>query len=261
MEPTEKIYGIHWETETELPLWQLTSHDWLRVDITRDFDAKFRLVAYAPLLEGTANALRARMTNVEKDEYWEPTIEATCFGGTGSLFGSKRDIFKYISPPGDDFVYGWRVSNCARVSPGFMRHVSKKYSSDNANAALVRHPKEAYQVQFCGVPWRIFKKYWRKPINLDRKFHNRGTSKWSKRYSTVHGHPAINVLDFDMTLLKQERCFFADFSGMYLEKERHTDADLTKWMLQHSRAFRVLSDEDSPFVRSDTEFLFTMDWM
>ncbi len=257
MEPTEKIYGIHWETETELPLWQLTGQDWLRVDITRQFDAKFRLTAYKPLFEEEVTALRARMFNVEKDEWWEPTIDSTHTSNSGSRMGSKRDIFKYIAPPekgGSD----WRVSNCARISPGFMRRIRPDTVGINA---MVRHPKEAYQVQFCGVPWDIFTRYWRKPINLNRKFHNRGRSKWSKRYSSTQGYPAIDVIDFDMTLLKKERCFFADFSGMYLEKKRHTDADLTKWMLQHSRAFRVLSDGDSPFVRSDAEFLFTVDWM
>ena len=251
MEPSEKIYGVHWEPEMELPLWQLTGQDWLRVDITNQFDAKFRLTAYKPLFEEEVTALRARMLNVEKDEWWEPTIESTHTSSSRSRMGNKRDIFKYISPPekgGSD----WRVSNCARISPGFMHR---------ANNSIVRHPKDVYQVQFCGVPWRIFTRYWRKPINLDRKFHDRGKSKWSKRYSTVQGPPAIDVLAFDMTILKQEKCFFADFSGMYLEKKRNNDADLTKWMLKNSRAFRILSDGDSPFVRDDTEFLFTADWM
>jgi len=252
MEPREKIYGIQWETEQELPLWQLTSNDWLRVDITRQFDAKFRLTAYKPLFEEEVTALRARMINVEEDEWWKPTIDSAGTGNSGSRMGRERDIFKYISPPekGDS---DWRVSNCARISPGFIRA--------NVNKVWARHPKEAYQVQFCGVPWNIFKNYWRKPINLDRKFHSRGRSKWSRRYSTAQGPPAIDVLDFDMTILKQERCFFADFSGMYLEKKRNADADLVKWMLKNSRAFRILSDGDSPFVRDDTEFLFTVDWM
>lgn len=255
MEPTEKIYGIHWDTTTDLPLWQLTSQDWLRVDITHQFDAKFKLTAYKPLLEMEATALRTRMANSEGDYDWTCTIESARYDHTGSRVGKEEDIFKYISAPG--VGPDWRVSNCARVSPGFMHYFLKR----RPGTSMIRHPKEAYQVQFCGVPWKVFKKYWRKPINLNRKFHDRGTSKWSKRYTSAHGNPAINVLAFDMTLLKKERCFFADFSSMYLEKKRHADADLTKWMLQHSRAFRVLSDGDSPFVRSDTEFLFTMDWM
>lgn len=265
MEPLEKIYGIHWDTETDLPLWQLTSHDWLRVDITRQFDAKFLLTAYKPLFEEEAAALRSRMINVENDEWWKQTIDSSNLNGAGSRVGRKRDIFKYILPP-EKGGLSWRVSNCARVSPGFMHHLSRGHRGallvgDSMNKVMARHPKEAYQVQFCGVPWRIFKKYWRRPINLNRKFHDRGTSKWSKRYSTAYGNPAISVLDFDMTMLKQERCFFADFSGMYFEKERHTDTDLTKWMLRNSRAFRILSDGDSPFVKDDTEFLFTVDWM
>jgi hypothetical protein len=252
MDPIQKIYGIHWETETELPLWQLTGQDWLRVDVTHQFDAKFRLTAYKPLFEEEVTALRARMFNLEKDEWWKPTIESSHTSNSGSRMGCKRDIFKYILPPekgGSD----WRVTNCVRISPGFAR--------SNISKIVVRHPKEVYQVQFCGVPWNIFKNYWRKPINLDRKFHNRGLSKWSKRYSTVQGTQAIDVLDFDMTILKQEKCFFADFSGMYLEKKRTHDEDLTKWMLKNSRAFRILSDGDSPFVKNDTEFLFTVDWM
>lgn len=266
MEPTERIYGIHWETETELPLWQLTTQDWLRVDVTRQFDSKFRLAAYKPLTEEEALGLRARMADPgNKDDYnWKCTIESSRIGGSGSRIGYDRDIFKYTSPPGVGF--DWRVTNCSRLSPGFMRWIARHHSStmvagNSMSAAMARHPKDAYQVQFCGVPWGIFKNYWRKPINLNRKFHDRGRSKWSKRYSMAQGAPAIEVLDFDLTMLKKERCFFADFSRMYQDKTRRADDDLEKWMLKNSRAFRILSDGDSPFVKDDTEFLFTVDWM
>ena len=265
MNPSEKIYGIHWETEQEYPLWQLTSLGYLRLDVTRMFDAKFRLVAYRHLEEETANALRARMVNGLSGidaHYWKCEIESVKVGGTGSRGGRcgfTRDIFKFILPPEKDDLW-WRVTNCARLTPGLMHTWARE--SDYSNKWLVNHPSDPYQVQFSGVPWLTFKKYWRKPINLNRKWHDKRTN-YDKRFGMpTFSAPAIEVLNFDLNILKSHKCFFADFSHMYLtDKKRVNDSELAKWMLANARAFRLLSDEDSPFVKPEAEFLFSVDWM
>ena len=39
MDVNQKIYGVHWEVDQEYPLWQFTSQNYLRLDVTAEIRA------------------------------------------------------------------------------------------------------------------------------------------------------------------------------------------------------------------------------
>ena len=167
--------------------------------------------------------------------------------------GYDNTIFEHTNMVGDGF--GWHVTNNAMEAPGFL---NMRLGADFA-VHVARHPNDGYTVQFMNVPWSVFKRYWRKPINLDRRFHRGKTEPaWRRRYGHESGHPAIELLHFDMRMLREYKCMFIDFHRADLED---TQPKMSEWMIQHAKKFRPLSDDDSPFVKGVSEFLFTTDWM
>lgn len=252
MEPNEKIYGVHWEVDSPHALWQLTSQNYLRVDVTRQFNSKYRLIAYRELLDDEGASLRA----LAKDGAFE---SQSC--GQDGLKGYDTDIFFHTAEVGSG--YGWRVTNCARILPGLRHEWTRPANMGNSLADMFgKSPHDNYVVQFNAVPWDVFKRYWRKPINLDRKFHGkRRKTRWGALHSIASGVPAIEVLDFDLTLLKSYKCFFADFSFMWAMRTRTSNVDMALWMLSNVKGFSLLTDEPSPFNRADDELLFTLEWM
>jgi hypothetical protein len=245
-------YAVDWEVERPLPLWQLTGSHQLRVDVTKQFDAKYRIAALRELHESESNNLKLLMGR--------GTIPSTTCGQTGYK-GNCEEIFKHVSSPGDG--WGWYVTNNSQEFPGW-RHAVTQYPAtvipgESLSLATMPHPKDGYTVQFYNVPWGIFNRYWRRPINLNKQFH---TAKWKHRWGKSHGHalgyPAVGVLHFNTKLLHRHKCIIADFARMGVAKN---DEEIAQWMTRYARQFRVLSDQESPFVKEDAELCFTMEWM
>ena len=243
--------AIHWETESQHPLWQLTSQGYLRIDVTQHFGANYRLIAYRKLYDGDKERIDKAIDlgNIECDEIGRREAEWGYMSSDtdeyigGGCIGYKRDILKYLNDP----RAGWWMTNNSRLLPGFVR----KYKNFEPKVHCKRHPDDPYQVQFSGVPWAVFTRYWRKPINLNRRFHH-------GRY--VMGGNSVEYLDFK---LLDQRCFRVNFhvGRMFNRKETEYDKKLRKWLLRHSRPFRFLDDGPTPFVKPFAEFFFTTDWM
>jgi hypothetical protein len=244
---------VHWKTDDLLPLWQLRRRNGLRVDITSQFDAKFKITAICGISDEESNRLRELMR--------AGTIPCELCGEKGFM-GYDDTIFKHTNNVGEG--WGWHVTNNAMESPGFTKAaVSGKILNmrlgNNFENHVTKHPNDGYTVQFENVPWAVFKRYWRKPINLDRQFHGQKIkSSWRKNHAYLSLHPAVFNLHFDMDLLRKYKCIFVDFhrGGM---KEEHPD--MNDWMVTHARTFYTMSDGESPFVKGEAEFLFTTEWM
>ncbi len=243
----EKIYGVHWEVEKPYPRWQLTSQNYLRVDVTGSFGAKYRIVAYTDLNDDAAESLRKL---IQFD-----IISADSCGQEGFKGWDEEDLFAHVKRPGESSQ--WRVTNNAHILPGMKENWTRETKFADS---LMPHPQDGYVVQFNAVPWDILKRYWRKPIHLDRQFHGRKRGKWAK-HGFSSGVPAIEVLDFDLSMLRERKCFLADFSFMWRSRTRLSGAKCAMWMLEHTRAFTILTDEESPFTRSDDEVMFTLEHM
>ncbi len=251
----EQFYNslVHWKTDDFLPLWQLTSQNVLRVDITSQFDAKFRLSALCGISDDEAIVLKKLME--------EKTIPCTPCGSNGFM-GSDDTIFEHTNKVGEG--WGWHVTNNAMESPGFTKsalqgRVLNMQIGNDFKDHVAKHPEDGYTVQFENVPWTVFKRYWRKPINLDRQFH--GTkikTSWRKNHGYMSCHPAVQLLYFDMEILRRYKCIFIDFNRTGMVDEH---PGMSKWMIQYAKAFRTMSDDPSPFVKADAEFLFTMEWL
>jgi hypothetical protein len=126
---------------------------------------------------------------------------------------------------------------------------------------MVRHPKDGYTVQFHNVPWGLFNRYWRKPINLNKQFHSeKKKNRFGKNHGYALGFPAIGVLCFNPSLTKDYKCIIADFARMG-DPGDSVNEGIYAWMIRYARQFRVLSDHESPFVKDDAELCFTMEWM
>ena len=256
MDVRERKFGVHWETEAPFALWQLTGENWLRVDVTEQFDARYRVVAYKPLTDEEAERIRRGC------QYRDPKlncarIQAEGCGQNGWM-GYQEDVFDLVGRPGEGF--NWRVTNHAGLVPGLRRWKDKHFPATNFSDWVTKNPDIAYQVQFNSVPWGVFTRYWRKPINLNRQFHT-STSRLYGKGSYTSGVAALNVLDFDMGLIRDHHCFFADFSHMNVNKTRTADVRIAMWMMKYARAFRVLSDCETPFARLEDETLFTIEWL
>ena len=168
--------------------------------------------------------------------------------------GYQDDIFDYVSPPNENPQY-WRVTNCAHILPGYkVKHKNKMGIGDHFSKTFTPHPGEGFVVQFNAVPWAIMKRYWRKPIHLNRKFH----SKYGRR-GYACGAASIEVLEFDIHLLRDWKCFFADFSFLWVNRTRTSDVKVALWMLQNVRGFSILTDADTPFNRPDDEVIFALE--
>ena len=248
MEAAEKVYGVHWEVEKFYPKWQLTSENWIRVDITKDIGSKYRIIAYTLLTEEMNEKVRLALSQKE-------LCAETC--GKDGWTGEYNDILDITGAPGE--FHGrldWRVTNCARLVPAYVRKFGKRqWDGDSLPRGhmFVQHPQDGFVVQFNSVPWRIFKRYWRKPIHLDKRFH-------SGRNAV--GSESLNILNFDLTLLKSYKCFFADFSHRYTDRRKRThDAPMADWMMENSRAFKIMSDDESPFTDDMAEFMFAADFL
>ena len=259
LEPSEKIYGVHWSMDGPPARWQLTSQNFLRLDITEQFDSRCLLTAYTDLNDELAGEFR--------DAIRAGRVSAGPCGNKGFV-GLTDDFLKVVPGPGEDQGIipqcRWRVTNCSRVSPGFIARVAKGLRVGTAlSSHMTLHPDDGFSVQFNAVPWDLFKRYWRKPINLDRRFHGRGRKyRGYKAIAPVYGGQSVDVLDFDLELLRTHKTFFADFSHLlHGPRKRKTNVDMEKWMLEHVRGFAFISDRESPFVRTEDEVLFTMEWL
>ena len=246
-------YAVDWEVERPLPLWQLTGSHQLRVDVTRRFDAKFRIAALRELPESESDALKLLMGR--------GTIPSVTCGQQGYR-GDCEKIFNHVSRPGDG--WGWYVTNDCLEFPGWRNTMSISPSiapDDSFSKLMTPHPKDGYTVQFHNVPWGIFNRYWRRPINLNKQFHSaKSKGRWSKSPGYALGHPAVSVLYFNSNLTKRYKCIIADFARMGKPGDS-VNEELYKWMTKYARQFRVLSDQVSPFVKDEAEVCFTMEWM
>lgn len=257
LDPKEKVYGVHWEVHEPHALWQLTSQNYLRVDVTARFGSAYRLIAYTDLNDDSAASLKAMMK--------AGTIEAqSC--GQDAYKGYGEDIFLHVPAPNASmWPCRWRVTNCSHILPGYAHSIARK-ASDMQRMQIVsntfkRHPNDGYVVQFNAVPFGIFERYWRKPINLDRAFHTARRKGYGKSRGHATPSASVEVLEFDLTLLRSHKTFFADFSFLYSNRTRMGDAKIAIWMLRHARGFRVLDDSETPFVKDDAEFLFTTEFL
>lgn len=248
------IYGVDWEVKKPLPLWQLTGSHQLRVDITSQFDSRFRLAALRELPESESNALKLLMGR--------GTIPSVTCGQQGYR-GDCETIFSHVGRPGDG--WGWYVTNDCHEFPGWShaisRHPNIRAGEDMSDYATL-HPKDGYTVQFHNVPWGIFNRYWRRPINLNNQFHSaKSKSRLGNSPGFALGFPAVGVLCFTSQLTNKDRkCIIADFARMGQPGDSVNKA-LYAWMTQYARHFRVMSDHDSPFVKDEAELCFTMEWM
>lgn len=246
-------YGVNWELKTPLPLWQLTGSHQLRIDITSQFNSKFRLVALRELAESESDALKLLMGR--------GTIPSTPCGQRGYR-GYDEAIFKHTPRPGNG--WGWYVSNDCHEFPGWRHSVSHSpaiFAGDSLCKFLTRHPKDGYTVQFHNVPWGLFKRYWRKPINLDKQFHgDKKKNKFGKNQGFSLGFPSIGVLSFTPDLTRDYKCIIADFARMGAPGDT-VNMKIYEWMINYARQFLILSDSESPFVKDDAELCFTMEWM
>jgi hypothetical protein len=244
-------YWVDWETEKPLPIWQLTSTHQLRVDITSRFNSRFRLAALRELPESEANALKLLMGR--------GTIPSTVCGQNGYR-GNCETIFNHVTPPGCG--WGWYVTNNCKEFPGWNRAQGINpdiHPGEHLTKLIALHPKDGYTVQFHNVPWGIFNRYWRRPINLNNQFHTaKNKNRWSKSHGYALGYPAVGILHFNINLLQRRKCIIADFARMGVAKN---DEEIANWMTKHARQFRVFSDLESPFVKDDAELCFTMEWM
>jgi len=235
---------VHWKTDDLLlPLWQLTGENVLRVDITSQFDAKFRLSALCGISDDKAIVLKELME--------EKTIPCTPCGQNGFM-GFCDTIFEHTNKVGEG--WGWHVNNNAMESPGFTKYavqgrVLHMQTGNDFRDHVAKHPEDGYTVQFENVPWTVFKRYWRKPIHLDRKIHSHGYISW---------HPAVQLLHVDLEMLRRYKCIFIDFNRSDMKDE---NPEMSKWMIKYAKAFRTMSDDPSPFVKEDAELLFTLEWM
>lgn len=254
---------VHWKTDDGLPLWQLCRRGYrLRVNITSMFNSKFLITAIRGLSDEEAIYLKGRME--AGDIPCEPC-------GAAGFMGFDATIFDHTNMVG--VGWGWHVTNNAMEAPAFIQYMKdgkignirlgedlrERGLGEDVRDHVAKHPDDGYTVQFENVPWGVFKRYWRKPINLDRRFHRGKTEPaWRRRYGHESGHPAIELLHFDMRMLREYKCMFIDFHRADLED---TQPKMSEWMIQHAKKFRPLSDDDSPFVKGVSEFLFTTDWM
>ena len=155
---------VHWKTDDLLPLWQLRRRNGLRVDITSRFNAKFKITAICGISDDESHRLRELMR--------EGTIPCKPCGEKGFM-GYDDTIF----------------TNNSMESPGFTKAaVSGKILNmrlgNNFEDHVAKHPHDGYTVQFENVPWSVFKRYWRKPINLDRQFHgHKVKTTWRKNHA------------------------------------------------------------------------------
>lgn len=246
-------YAVHWGVDKPSSLWQLTGSHSLRVDITKRFDAKYRITALRELPESESNALKKLM---EKGII--PSIKCGQLGYKGDC----EEIFKHVSRPGNG--WGWYVTNNVLESPGW-RHAGSKNPNMLAGQSfqdyMVTHPKDGYTVQFHNVPWEIFNRYWRKPVNLDKQFHtSKRKNRFGKNYGYTLGFPAVHVLYFNSGLTSRFKCIIADFARMG-DPGDTVNKKLHEWMTKYARQFRVLTDQVSPFVKDEAEVYFTMEWM
>jgi len=253
----DRMYAIEWETKESYPLWRLSDNHVLSVDITEKFNAKYRLVAYRFLREEEALALRQKAANGK----FSVTTRQGRSRAINSILGYDHSIFDHTESPGEGTE--WLVTNNAHMMPGLKR---RKYGNGSLVAGqrfyetLFPNPHDGFQVQFCQVPYRIFKRYWRRPIRLASKWHTKYKSRWGRgNYASFM--PCMEVLEFNPIMLRKHKLVWADFSYMYQTRTRiDPDTKIMSWMLQYSPLFKVMTDEESPFVKDDHEFLFTMEW-
>ena len=256
MNPSAKIFGINWDTSGRRWKWQFTSQNYLRVDVTDQFDSRYCLIAYRQFHDEEAEKLRTKL----KSAKWA----LSC--GQDGFKGETDHIWKHTTPPGDAHIFAeWRVSNCCHLLPG-KRHdwglADTSFVGNDFSDTFGPHPSDGYAVQFNAVPWGVFTRYWRKPIHLDRRFHTaKRKSGFGKNRGYAVGSASIEVLDFDVTLLRTHKTFFADFSFLYSNRTRTHDVNMALWMLENVGGFRIMSDHDSPFVRIDDEVLFSIECM
>lgn len=247
MDRENYIPTVHWKTDEELPLWQLTSDNMLRVDITEQFGARFRLTALRGIPDEDKELLRSQMQ--------AGTIP--CVPRGESYYGHSLDVFNYTHRPGDG--WGWHVTNNAMESPGLVkavvgREIWNMGLGQDFRDHVARHPDDGYTVQFENVPWTFFKRYWRKPINLNRRFHSSRTkTSWTKNYGYMTSSSAVDALHIDPRMLYDYKCMFVDFNRLGVKKMKDT---YRKWMLKNAKTFRTMSDHSSPFVSAESEFFF-----
>lgn len=251
---TPYIPVVHWNTDDRPATWQLQRRNRLRVDIVDQFDARFLLTAIRGLSDEEGNKLKELMR--------DGTIPATpC--GTAGFSGTCDTIFDHTGRPGDG--WGWHVTNSATEFPALTKAAArdglfkKMRIGNDFKDHVTKHPQDGYTVQFENVPWAVFKRYWRKPINLDRQFHGQKIkTSWRKNHGHMSWHPAVDNFHVDLDILRDYKHIFIDFN-------RTGNADafpaMTKWMLKYAKAFRTMSDDMSPFVKGDAELLFTLEWM
>jgi len=246
---------VHWKTDENLPLWQLKDHGsdhyHISVDITEMFDARFKLTADRGV---SADDYRNIRTLIE-----DGLIESA--GHSNSYYGYTPEIFDHTDKPGDG--WGWHVTNSCVMSPGLQRSghrnkilggIDDRHLTDFA----AKHPEGGYTVQFHNVPWSFFKRYWRKPINLNRPYHgSKLKSSFSKNYGYVTGRPSIHSLYVHPFVLREYKTLFMDFRLLHDDRKL---PEVNQWMLNNARKFYPMSDGDSPFVKSMSEFLFSADF-
>ena len=245
--------AVHWDTSDVLPLWQLRRSGVLRVDVSAQFGAKFKVTAIRGLTYELSTYLKKLMA--------EGTISCIRCGSHGYR-GFTDDIFKHTLPVGEG--WGWHVTNDSLESPGFRKAAVDHEILDMRMGAdfvdhVTKHPDDGYTVQFMNVPWAVFKRYWRKPINLNRQFHGQKIkTSWRKNHAYLSWHPAVFNLHFDLKILRRYKCIFLDFHRGSMKEE---NPQMNDWMVRNATQFYTMSDGESPFVKPQAEFLFTTDWM
>lgn len=216
------------------PLWSLSEFGLLKIDVTKWFDAKYRLTAYTILYDELYDEIRKKLMKIIINPY------------SKHLYGYTDEVFNCIPPIG----HGWFVSNNICYAP----------SVKGPPSLLTENPHNGFQIQFHSVPYNVFKRYWRRPVSL--------TSKWRTQLKTgkypsnlLWSHHCKNVLLFEEHHLKKYKLIYVDFShGGYLTSDE-TTIDMVNWMVKYAPVLKFFTDEETPFVKEHHEFLFTTEWL
>lgn len=227
----DPLMAIDWEVKENDPRWRLSPANRMIVDITKDFNSRCRLLAHRDLCDW--EVLNIRQAAVNEEINVSRKISAKELKQETSLTGYDDTVFNVVEFPN----WMWRVTNSHSVT------TRMNWIIENS---------DSLHIQFMHVPYNIFKRYWRRPVRLD--------SKWHEGRRTSSSKHCFDVLRFDEISLSNNRIIYADFS--YRSKSStFSNSKIIPWMRQYTPKLKILTDEDSPFVKDDHEFLFITEWL